>query len=144
MRQLMLLLPLLPAIALANPQMPEKPPCGDMPPPKHHMPMDGELPLPLFLHQINLTEKQQSEIKTLVKAHCAEIDAKLEDLRSIGIKIHRLSFSNDYSYDKIQELFDKADIIHRETALQRSRLDNAIFKLLTGEQQKKVQSQFED
>ena len=104
------------------------------------MPVDGELALPLLLHQINLTEKQQSEIKTLVKAHFAEIDTKLEDLRSIGIKIHRLSFSNDFNDDKIQGLFDKAAAIHRETALQKSRLDNAIFKLLTLEQQQKLQS----
>jgi Spy/CpxP family protein refolding chaperone len=124
----------------ANPQMLGEPPFGDMPLPIHHMPVDGELALPLLLHQINLTEKQQSKIKTLVKAHFAEIDTKLEDLRSIGIKIHRLSFSNDYNDDKIQALFDKATAIHRETALQKSRLDNAIFKLLTLEQQQKLQS----
>jgi len=145
MRKLLLILFLLPAIALANRQMPGELSCGDMPPPPMHpIPTGGILPLPLILHQLNLTETQQSEIKTLVKAHCGEIGAKQETLKSVGGKIHRLTFSNGYSDDQIKKLFDQADVIHREIALQKSRLDNAIFRLLTGEQQKKLQSQFED
>lgn len=145
MRKLLLILSLLPLIALANPPMHGEPPCGDMPPPpKHCMSANGEIPLPLILHQINLTAEQQTEIKTLIKAHRAALDDKLEDTRNIGLDIHRLSFSNDYSVDKIQALFDKAAASHREIALQKSKLDNGIFKLLTGEQQKKLQSQFVD
>ncbi len=144
MRKLLLILSLLPTLALANPQMNGEPHFEDMPPHKHHKTADGEERLPGFLHQIDLSEKQQTEIKALVKAHSAEIDAKLENMRSIGTKIHRLSFSNDYSDDKIKALFDQAAAVHRETALQKSRLNNAIFRLLTGEQQKKLQSRFED
>jgi Spy/CpxP family protein refolding chaperone len=95
------------------------------------------------LHQLILTEKQQTEIKTLLKAQRTALDDKLEDARNIGTEIFHLSFSNDYSDDKIQALFDKAAVIHREIALHRSGLNNAIFKLLTGEQQKKLQSQLE-
>lgn len=139
MRKLLLMLTLLPAIALANPKMFGEPPCGDMPP-KHHGAAGGGERLPGFLHQIDLSEKQQTEIKTLLKAHHAEIDANLQEARKIGTEIHRLSFSNDYSDAKIQSLFDKAAAIHRETALRKSGLDNAIFKLLSGEQQQKLQA----
>ncbi|MFZ2168794.1 MAG: Spy/CpxP family protein refolding chaperone, partial [Methylococcaceae bacterium] len=106
----------------------------------HYKPTDGTAPLPLLLHQINLTEKQRGEINTLVNARRAEIDAKLEEVRSIGMEIQRLSFSNDYSDSKLQMLFDKSSPIHREAALQKSRLNNAIFKLLTREQQEKLQT----
>ncbi|MFZ2405959.1 MAG: Spy/CpxP family protein refolding chaperone [Methylobacter sp.] len=142
MRKLLLILSLLPTIALANPPMPGELSCGDMPPPPpmHPMPMGGILPLPLILHQLNLTETQQGEINTLVKTHCREIGAKQETMKSAGSKIHRLTFSNDYSDDQIRKLFDQADVIHREIALQKSKLDNAIFKLLTKEQQDKLQS----
>jgi len=71
----------------------------------------------------------------------------MKNARSIGKEIHQLSFSNDYGDDKIQALLDQADAIHKETALQKARLDNAIFKLLTKEQQEKLQSKmahFED
>jgi len=164
MRKLLLILPLLPTIALANPRTPGEPPLlpeialadpqmygeppfGGMPPSKHHRPEHDEAHLPGFLHQLDLGETQQNEIKALVKAHRTEFDAKLKNARSIGKEIHQLSFSNDYSDDKIQALLDKADAIHKETALQKARLDNAIFKLLTKEQQEKLQSKmahFED
>jgi len=147
MRKLLLILPLLPALALADPQMYGEPPFGGKPPSPHHRPEHGEDHLPGFLHQLDLGETQQSEIKALVKTHRAEIDAKLENAGSIGKKIHQLSFSNDYSDDKVQALLDQADAIHKQTALQKSRLDNAIFKLLTKEQQEKLQSKmahFED
>jgi Spy/CpxP family protein refolding chaperone len=145
MRKLLLILALLPAMALANPPMHGDYPCGDMPSSEHHRPEpDDEERMPRFLHRIDLTNKQRTEVKTLLKAHRAEIDAKLEAAKNIGKEIHRLVFSYDYNDDKIQALFNKADVIHREMALQKSRLDNAVFKLLTAEQQKKLQSNFED
>lgn len=139
MRKLLLILPLLPALTLAEPQMYDEPPCGGMPP-MHH----SKEQLSGFLHQIDLSDKQQAEIKTLGKAQRAEIDAKLENLKSMGKEIHQLSFSNDYSNVKIQALLDKAEAIHKEIALQKSRLDNATFKLLNDEQQKKLQNYFQD
>ncbi|MFI3121213.1 MAG: Spy/CpxP family protein refolding chaperone [Methylococcaceae bacterium] len=145
MRKLLLILVLFPAIALAKPPMHGDYPCGDMPFSEHHRPGPGdEERMPGFLHRIDLTDKQQTEIKALLKTHRTETDAKMEAAKSIGKEIHHLVFSQDYNDDKIQTLFNKAAMIHRDTALQKSRLDNAVFKLLTAEQQKKLQSQFED
>ncbi|WP_333877722.1 Spy/CpxP family protein refolding chaperone [Methylobacter sp.] len=140
MRKLLLILSLLPVMALANPHMHDEPSCKDMPFFKHHRPEDGEERLPRFLHRMDLTEKQQTEIKALVKSHLIDADAKMENAGSIGKEIHQLSFSNDYSNVKVQALLDKAAAIHKEMALQKSRLNNAIFKLLTAEQQQKLQS----
>lgn len=145
MRKLLLILVLFPAIALAKPPMHGDYPCGDMPFSEHHRSEpDEEERMPRFLHRIDLTDKQRTEVKTLLKAHRAETDAQMEAAKSIGKEIHRLVFSYDYNDDKIQALFNKANVIHREMALQKSRLDNAVFKLLTAEQQKKLQSNFED
>ena len=145
MRKLLLILLLLPALTQAKPQLHDEPPCGGMPPPPMHpMSADDKEQLPGFLHQLNLSDKQQAEIKTLGKAQRAEIDAKLENLMSLGKEIHQLSFSNDYSNVKIQALLDKAEAIHKEIALQKSRLDNAIFKRLNDEQQKKLQNYCQD
>jgi len=140
MRKLLLILSLLPVIALANPQMQDEPSCKDMPFFRHHKSNDDGEHLPRFLHGVDLTEKQQTEIKALVKAQRAEIGTKMENARSVGKEIHQLSFSNDYSNVKVQALLDKAAAMHKEMALQKSRLDNAIFKLLTTEQQQKLQS----
>ncbi|MGZ4991778.1 MAG: Spy/CpxP family protein refolding chaperone, partial [Methylobacter sp.] len=128
MRKLLLTLLLLPAIALANPQMHDEPPCKDMPSFRHHKSGDGEEHLPRFLQEVDLTDKQQTEIKALVKSHIAEIDSKMENAKNVDKEIHQLSFSSDYSNVKVQALLDKATAMHKEMALQKSRLDNAIFK----------------
>lgn len=137
MRKLLLSLCLLPALALANPSMHEDGGVGDMAP--HH----GHRQLPRILHQLDLTDKQQDELKALFKTHHADIESKIKEIRSVDADIERLSFSSDYSDSKLQPLLDKANALHKETRLQKAKLDNAIFKLLTGEQQKQLQSQLE-
>lgn len=139
MRKLMWLLALLPAIAMANPPMFGEPPCGEMHFPKHHKFADGEQPLPEFLQQIDLTEQQRTEIKNLLKAHRGEFEAKMDQDRTLITESHRLSFSKSFSEEKSLALFDKAYAIHKETALNKAKLDNAIFNLLSEEQQKKLQ-----
>jgi periplasmic protein CpxP/Spy len=144
MRKLLLILALLPAIAVANPQMPDAPSCKDKPFFQHHRSEDDEDRLPPFLHHMDLTEKQQTDIKALVKTRKTEMETKMEEAKNIGKEIHQLSFSPDYSNVKVQALLDKAAPIHKEIALQKSRMDNAIFKLLTAEQQQKLKNHFED
>jgi len=141
MRKLLLILTLLPVIALAQANMDDEASCHDMPFFKHHKSEEGEGRLPRFLQRIDLTEKQQTEIKALLKSQRGEIEAKMKDAKSVGKEIHQLSFSNDYSTVKIQALLDKATGLHKEMALQKSSMDNAIFKLLSQEQQKKLQEE---
>lgn len=140
MRKLLLVLTLLPAIALANPPMFGEPPCGDRFHGKHHKPGDGELPLPGFLQEIDLTEKQQAEIKNLLKINHDIFAAKMSQFRALKVEGHRLSFSKDFSEQKSLALFDKAYSIDKEIMLNKARLDNAIFNLLDEAQQKKLQS----
>lgn len=142
MRKLLLSLCLLPALALANP-----PGHGDMPfapdsmsgrMPRGH----GRAAFKEMLDNLNLTDKQQDEVKALFKAHQGEVETKIKETHNIETDIHRLSFSGDYSDDKVQPLLDKAAALHKEIRLQKAKLDNAIFKMLTGDQQKQLQSQF--
>ncbi|MGZ5025862.1 MAG: Spy/CpxP family protein refolding chaperone [Methylobacter sp.] len=144
MRKLLLILSLLPVLALANPHMNDEPSCQDMPFFKHHRSEDGEDHLPRFLHQMDLSDKQKTDIKALFKKHRDEIEAKMKEAKNIGRDIHQLSFSSDYSNVKVQELLDKAAIIHKAMALQKSRLDNAVFKMLSAEQQQKLHDRFAD
>lgn len=139
MRKQLLILLLLPAIALANSPIFGEPSGGGMFPHQHHKPGNGELPLPGFLQQLDLTEKQKTEIKALLEAHSGEFESKINQSRKLATEIHRLSFSNDYSEEKSLALFDKTYTIHKGIALHKARQDNAIFNLLTGEQQQKLQ-----
>lgn len=140
MRKLLLSLCLLPALALANPSehggMPPAP--GSM----HGRMQNGHAAFKEMFDNLNMTDKQQAEVKALFKIHHADIEAKFKEMQNIEADIHRLSFAGDYSDDKVQPLLDKAAALHKEIRLQKAKLDNAIFKMLTDEQQKQLQSQF--
>lgn len=147
MRKILLTLVLLPALVLANPPTPGEPPLGGHPQHgKHHEPghEHGENFLPRFLHDVDLTEKQSSDIKALIKTQHEQLAAKDDATKAIHQKIQQLTFSKDYSEDKLASLLDQAAASHKEHILQNTKLDNAIFKLLTPEQQQKLQSKLAD
>ncbi|QPK65141.1 Spy/CpxP family protein refolding chaperone [Methylomonas sp. LL1] len=140
MRKLILIFTLLPGLAMANPPMHDQPPHGEFgKPPMHHLVGDGDQ-LPPLLYNIGLSEDQQREIKNLFKAQQGAISDKFDKERAIKEQLHRLSFSDDYSEDKAKTLIEQSLEIHKDIALQKNRLDNAIFKLLNAEQRDKLKA----
>lgn len=139
MRKLILMMNLLPAIAMANPSMPDHPPRDHHgKPPLHDFKDHGDR-LPPFLQNIDLSEKQREEIKSLAKAQQATIEDSWNKERTAKQALHRLSFSSEYSDAKAKALIEESLSIHKDIALQKTRLDNAIFNLLTADQQQTVQ-----
>ncbi|MDD4914627.1 MAG: Spy/CpxP family protein refolding chaperone [Methylococcales bacterium] len=140
MRKILLLLVLFPAISLANPPMPDEPPCGEMHRFNHHG-MEGENGhLPRFLQGIDLTDTQQTEIKALMKSMHDEFKAKHEETKKIHQEIRNLSFSDDYTDAKAEALNEKANAMHKELGLKKSRLNNSIYKLLNNDQKQKLKT----
>lgn len=143
MRKFLLILNLLPALAFANPLPGEHPPHGGFgKPPMHRFMNDGDH-LPPFLDDIDLSDQQESEIKSLLKSQAGKIGETMKKEHAIKKQLHQLSFSNDYSAEKAQALIEQTQSIHKEIALQKSQLDNAIFKLLTAEQQSRLQKEID-
>jgi Spy/CpxP family protein refolding chaperone len=143
MRKILLTLALFPALVLANPPGLGQPPVGDGPQHgKHHQAghEHGENFLPRFLHDIELTDKQRTDIKTLIKTHHEQLAAKGDASKEIHKEIQRLIFSKDFNEDKLLPLLDQAAESHKKNILENANLDNAVFKLLTPEQQQKLQS----
>lgn len=139
MRKLLLVLSLLPVIALATPpHRGAQPPHGDG---MHRRFMgDGEH-LPPFLHDIGLSEQQQSDIKSLLKKHWAAMDEVRKNEHAIRLQLMQLSFSADFSDDKAAALIQQSLAMHQSNALEKARLDNEIYKLLTGDQQAALKTQ---
>ena len=139
MRKLILMMNLLPAIALANPSMPDHPPRdhhGQAP--RHGFKDHGDR-MPPFLHGIDLSEKQREDIKSLLQTQQATIEDSWNKERTAKQALHRLSFSSEYSDVKAKTLIEESLSVHKDIALQKTRLDNAIFNLLTADQQQTVQ-----
>lgn len=104
---------------------------------KHHMDQDH---LPPFLEGLNLTDKQQTDIKALLKENHSDIETKFEAMKSLKQEMHKLSFSNDFTDEKLKALFDKGTITHNEMVLKKAHLDNSIFHLLNPQQQQQLQA----
>lgn len=139
MRKLILMMNLLPAIALANPSMPDHPPRDHFgQPPRHGFKEHGDR-MPPFLLGIELSQKQRDDIKSLLQAQQATIEDSWNKERTAKQALQRLSFSSEYSDAKATALIEESMSVHKEIALQKTRLDNAIFHLLTADQQQTVQ-----
>lgn len=142
MRKLILMTGLLPALASANPGMPgEIPPGGFGRPPMHHQPMGDAERLPPFLQDIGLSAQQQSEVKSLLKAHMSMTGDSRKSVHAVRMQLHQLSFSGAYTEEQAEALTEQLLAVHKTQALRQAQLDNAIYKLLTKEQQTEVEAQ---
>ncbi len=141
MRKIVLILNLLPAIVMANPPM--HPPQGEFGKPPMHRFRDGGEHLPPYLHDIDLTEQQKTEIKNLIKTQDAEISDNWEKEKNVKAQLHQLSFSNNYNEDAALALIEASLKMHKDMVLQKSKLDNAIFKQLNARQQGKLNALME-
>jgi len=140
MKKLVLILGLLPLAVMA------KPPHGE-----HH---DGGKPamhrfeedhsgqhLPRYLKKLDLSEKQEADIKSLLKTKFGDSRSRFEEDHAVRAELHALSFSADYNEEKAKALLEKSTAIHQQLALEKSKLDNAIFLLLTAPQQEKLKAE---
>ena len=145
MRKSLFLISLLtPCIGMTEPQFSGPPPLpfGEMPPPNHRQHDTDKDHLPGFLQGLDLSSQQQTDLKNLQKTTFSQIDAKLGDLKKAESDVHRLSFSRDFSEEKIKALIEKSAATHQQLALQKATLDHAIYEILTAEQRQKLQNQF--
>lgn len=139
MRNKLMMLSMIPALFLAAPVMADKhESCedkdkyGDM---KKHKQHDG---IPRMLKGIELTEEQKTEIKKLVEVQ--EIDKK-EDMRShweLYKKLNQLAFNDRLDQNKLENIINEATEAHADKLAQKAKLNNAIFNVLTPEQQQQL------
>lgn len=145
---------LLPALALAEPEsLPVPAPGDDMSMDSWSAPRPGPGPhrgghgqrfsprdrLMKLMEDINVTEAQKQQIEALLKANEEKIRSSFKTEREARRELHRIGFSDDYSDDKVKALLAKLQPAHEQVVLEKARIDNAIFKLLTPEQQKQLQ-----
>lgn len=147
-KKIIAILTFLPAIAFANPDFMDDPGVMKEPSCKHRMPgmshghhgqTDGDR-LPRFLHHLDLTVAQQDSIKALLKADKAAMDEKFKTGRQGFDELHNLVFSSVYSEAKAEVLIEKSAALHKQMALQKTKLEHAIFEKLTPEQQQKLKA----
>lgn len=140
MKKLVLVLGLLPLTAMAEP--PHGGHHGGGKPPMHRFgEADGEQHLPRFLKNLDLSEKQEADIKNLMKTRFGDGQVRFKDEHALRAELHALSFSADYNEEQAKALLEKSAAMHQQMALEKSKLDHDVFMLLTAAQQEKLQAE---
>ncbi|WP_446810272.1 Spy/CpxP family protein refolding chaperone [Methylomonas sp. 2BW1-5-20] len=140
MKKLVLILSLLPFAVAARPGHDEH--CGGGKPPMHAFGEGhGEMQLPPYLKKLELSDKQEADIKGLLKAEFGDSRSRFDEDHALRAELHALSFSADYNEAKAKALLEKSVAIHQQLALEKSKIDNAIFLLLTAPQQAQLKAE---
>lgn len=134
---------LVPALALAQPSPDEKNGgCGKMEPPEHlghpEAGMMPGVPMPPFLHGIELTEAQRDEIFTILHAEAPAVRERMKAVHKAHEALHALTMSGKYDEAKAKELAETAADNMAVLSLLRSRSESRIHSLLTPEQRKRI------
>lgn len=133
-----IILSFLPAIAAANPDF-----RGGCPPRMHGIPPQFHAfnsdKLPPFLADVDLTVSQKEQIKALVKSQGADVQEKMQAMFKSKAELHKFAFSTEYSEDKYKALIASSTEISAQALLAKAKFDNAVFLLLSEEQQQKLQ-----
>jgi periplasmic protein CpxP/Spy len=105
-------------------------------PPKHvHAGMRG--PEMGFFHELNLTDDQKAQMKTIMqKAHPA-MKPLFEQSHQIELQLHQYAEGN-YDDAKVRALAAQKAQIETEMTVQHTKIHNQMYQLLTADQQSKL------
>lgn len=102
--------------------------------------MEG-MPLPPFLHGLNLSDNQRDRIFDLIHAQAPTKRDQAKVIHKTQIELHRLSMSGEYSEAKAKALSEVNAQSMAVMAQMHARTDNQIYQILTPEQRKQVEEQ---
>ncbi len=97
-------------------------------------------PHEMMFNNLNLTDAQKQQIRDLMKAqHAKMTPPSADEARAM----HSLVASDTFDKAKAESLIDKAEAKHKEMALSRMETQNKIYNILTPEQKKQFNANFE-
>jgi len=141
MRNKLVMMSVIPALFLAAPAMADKHKgCdkggkhGEMA--KKHKKGDG---VPRMLHGLDLTDAQKAEIKSLVEAQHTDKKDRMKSHWQTHKQLAKLSFADELDQAKLDTLIADATESQAQRLADRASLNNAIFNVLTAEQQQQLQ-----
>lgn len=100
----------------------------------------GMPPLPHMLRRLDLSEAQRDKVFELLHAQAPRLRDQAKSLRQARTELQTLSRSEDFDAKRAQELSQSAASTLAAMALERARMENQVFKLLTPEQRQNLQA----
>lgn len=134
---------LVPILALVEPSPEGKVgSCGKLEPPEHRghpdVGMMPVMPMPPFLHGVELTEAQRDAIFSILHADAPAVRERMKTVHKANKALQALTMSEKYDEAKAKELAETAADNMAILSLLRSRSESRIYALLTLEQRKAV------
>lgn len=136
MRKLLILLSLIPMAAVAMPSDDGAKQCGDK---HHHMKTKKSGDVPFYLRDMDLSDAQKAQLKTMMEKKHADKKADKTAYWENKKAIKQLTKAETLDEAALEQLVDKSLVMHKEHAMQRARFHHEMFQLLTPEQQQQLE-----
>jgi Spy/CpxP family protein refolding chaperone len=108
------------------------------PPPSMHGPgFGGEHMLRFFTEKLNLTDQQQEQAHAILQKEMPTIRPLMQQSRQMEEQLHQYA-EGTYDEAKVRTLAMQASEAKVELTVQKTRIHNELFQLLTPEQQAKM------
>jgi Spy/CpxP family protein refolding chaperone len=95
-------------------------------------------PLQRLMHQVDLTDAQQSEIKAIIETSRTDTENVRKQLLDSRKAMRNLVTGSDYNIEKVRELADQQATLRAELTVARIDTMHRTLQVLTDEQQAKV------
>lgn len=117
---------------------------GKFPGEGHHGRPAGGLPIggglhPGMLAELNLTDQQQEQIKTIHEKARTDSEAYFEKMKSFQERLKAATENGGFNEEQVRQILTEKAEVMTEIEVIRLRADSAIFSLLTTEQKAKLE-----
>jgi Spy/CpxP family protein refolding chaperone len=108
------------------------------PPPKHgHADMRGPGEMGFFVHELNLTDDQKTQMKAVMQKAQPAMKPLFQQSHQIDLQLRQYAEGN-YDDAKVRALAAQKAQIETEMTVQHTKIHNQMYQLLTADQQSKL------
>jgi Spy/CpxP family protein refolding chaperone len=122
--------------AIANSQTADTQP--PPPPMRAHVHGFGPGPMGFFAKELNLTDEQKAQAKTILQKDRATVKPLMQQSHEIELQMRQSAEGTTYDEAKVQGLATQKAQIEAQLDVQRTKIHNQLFQILTPEQQSKM------
>lgn len=93
---------------------------------------------------LDMSDEQKAEIKALMKTHYGDNREVMQTRWQLRKQMMQLSYSDGVDQQRLNELIEASTAMHADHLAEKAHLNQAIYQLLTDEQQKQLQQKLSE
>lgn len=102
-------------------------------------PMGPVLLSPMLLRQLNITETQREQIRTLAETHRATVEPLREQLRQSHEAVLRASLTTTFDEAAVRALIAQTESVRTSIGVAEAKVNSQVYALLTPEQRTQLE-----